>query len=475
METTMNSGKAELLDAEVTELLRKGAIEKCNRGPGFYSRMFLVPKKGGKSRPIINLKPLNWYVRTPHFTMTTLKDVSQLGRVFGPERRLFSCAGPHTSQTLSPVCMEGTDVLIHSLALRPVYQPLLLHESDKTNCTVPTLTGRQGSVLSGRCVAASSDQTRRTREQEENRASVGQTRFLSKPREIRLRAPAVFFLPGTSVGHSFNAGSLARGHGVGDTPSGGQSSRAAGCVGKKPDDLFGEGDVCVVRCPAGSSALAGAANCSEDSLQTPTGHLQDSTPTQGGSPQSRLLERADPLPSPSAPPSSGDKYGNRRFVIGMGRQSSRIIGQRPLVQGSEFTPHKLPGTDGRRAISAQGSGREDCVRPDRQQNCSGLPGEGRGLKVGTSVPSGLPNPIVVPTASDNHDPCVREGDRQHNCGRPVQGEGDTMAPVTNDGGQDLSAVRDPPGRPLCLQGDSSFTPVHDSPAGGQSSPGSRRC
>ena len=55
METTMNSDKAELLDAEVTELLRKGAIEKCNRGPGFYSRMFLVPKKGGKSRPIINL------------------------------------------------------------------------------------------------------------------------------------------------------------------------------------------------------------------------------------------------------------------------------------------------------------------------------------------------------------------------------------------------------------------------------------
>ena len=196
--------------------------------------------------------------------------------------------------------------------------------------------------------------------------------------------------------------------------------------------------------------------------------MQDSTPTQGGSSQSRLLERADPLPSPSAPPSSGYSYGNRRFVIGMGRQSSSIIGQRPLVQGSEVTPHKLPGTDGRRefasVISGQG-GREDCVRPHRQQNCSGLPGEGRGHKVGTSVPSGLPNPVVVPTASDNPHPCVREGDQQHNCGRPVQGEGDTMAPVTNDGGQDLSAVRDPPGRPLCLQGDSSVTPVHDSSGG----------
>ena len=207
-----------------------------------------------------------------------------LGRVFGPERRLFSCAGPHTSQTLSPVYMEGTDVSIHSLALWPVHQPVLLHESDKTNCTVPTLTGHQSSVLSGRCVAPSSDQTWRTREQEKSRASVVQTWFLSKPREIRLRAPAVFFLPRTSVGYPFNAGSFARGQGGRDTLSGSQSSRPEGCVGKKSDDLFGEGDVCVVRCRAGLTPLAGAANCSEDSLQTPTGYMQDSTPTQGGSP-----------------------------------------------------------------------------------------------------------------------------------------------------------------------------------------------
>ena len=195
-----------------------------------------------------------------------------LGRVFGPERRLFSCAGPHTSQTLSPIDMEGTDVSIHSLALRPVHQPLLLHESDKTNCTVPTLTGRQGSVLSGGCAAASSHQMRRTREQEENRASVGQTLFLSKPREIRLRAPAVFFLPRTSVGHPFNAGSLARGQGGGDK----LRSLAADLQDRRVVSarslmtFFGEGDVCVVRCRAGSSPLAGAANCSEDSLQTPT-------------------------------------------------------------------------------------------------------------------------------------------------------------------------------------------------------------
>ena len=46
-----------------------------------------------------------------------------------------------------------------------------------------------------------------------------------------------------------------------------------------------------------------------------------------------------------------------------------------------------------------------------KEELSGLPGEGRGHKVGTSVPPGLPNPVVVPTASGNPDPCVREGNQ----------------------------------------------------------------
>ena len=50
------------------------------------------------------------------------------------------------------------------------------------------------------------------------------------------------------MGHPFNAGSLAGGQGGGDTLSGSQSSRPEGCVDKKPNDLLGEGDVCVVRC-----------------------------------------------------------------------------------------------------------------------------------------------------------------------------------------------------------------------------------
>ena len=45
--------------------------------PGFYSRIFLVPKKIGKLRPVIELSILNQYIRKQPFKMETVKSVRQ--------------------------------------------------------------------------------------------------------------------------------------------------------------------------------------------------------------------------------------------------------------------------------------------------------------------------------------------------------------------------------------------------------------
>ena len=53
-------------------------MPNAETGTGFYSISFLVPKRTGGLRPVINLKPLNRYLRTQHFKMDTLNKVINL-------------------------------------------------------------------------------------------------------------------------------------------------------------------------------------------------------------------------------------------------------------------------------------------------------------------------------------------------------------------------------------------------------------
>ena len=66
------------LREHVQELLDKGAVEEVwdQHSKGFYSHMFLVPKKNGKLRPIINLRQLNSHLVCPSFKMETSSSVA---------------------------------------------------------------------------------------------------------------------------------------------------------------------------------------------------------------------------------------------------------------------------------------------------------------------------------------------------------------------------------------------------------------
>ena len=72
-----NQVTSDLIDSEVENLLTKGAIRE-----GFFSRLFLVPKKGGTFRPVVDLSFLNKFVESSHFQMESihcLKSVHQKG------------------------------------------------------------------------------------------------------------------------------------------------------------------------------------------------------------------------------------------------------------------------------------------------------------------------------------------------------------------------------------------------------------
>lgn len=62
----------------------KGAIVELSpreaQMESFFLTIFLVPKKDGKMRPVINLKGLNQFINTPHFKMEGLQTARELIR-----------------------------------------------------------------------------------------------------------------------------------------------------------------------------------------------------------------------------------------------------------------------------------------------------------------------------------------------------------------------------------------------------------
>ena len=80
--TSPNQVNADLIDSAVENLLTKGAIAEIPPPPlireGFFSRSFLVPKKGGTFRPVIHLSFLTKFVENSHFQMESIHCLKSL-------------------------------------------------------------------------------------------------------------------------------------------------------------------------------------------------------------------------------------------------------------------------------------------------------------------------------------------------------------------------------------------------------------
>ena len=104
--------EGEMISIDVRELLAKGAvIETPPAQEGYVSQIFLVEKKEGEQKPVINLKALNMFVKHEHFKMEGLHIIpdliqsEKLDDKIGSEGCLSSGTNSYGTSTLPPIPM----------------------------------------------------------------------------------------------------------------------------------------------------------------------------------------------------------------------------------------------------------------------------------------------------------------------------------------------------------------------------------
>ncbi len=112
--TSVQRSNAHVLHAEVMSLLAKGAVKTVSPAQsvsGFYSNYFLIPKKDGGLRPILNLRHLNHSLMKWPFRKITSNGCNGFA---GYERCLILhldfCPPP---QAVLEICLRGSGLSIH--------------------------------------------------------------------------------------------------------------------------------------------------------------------------------------------------------------------------------------------------------------------------------------------------------------------------------------------------------------------------
>ena len=154
----MSAEDAAMLEEEIQSLLQKQAICQISvPTEEFYSNMFIVPKKDGDQRPVINLKHLNKFVKSEHFKMEGLHTVKALLRI---EKRLDGQSGPEgcllygpnsPSISSSPTLqVGGEDIPVQMPPLWSMHSPKGLYKDSQAISGDAQISGYLTSNLLGR-------------------------------------------------------------------------------------------------------------------------------------------------------------------------------------------------------------------------------------------------------------------------------------------------------------------------------------
>ncbi len=344
--TSVHGENARVLRSEVMTLLEKGAIEMVPPAlseSGFYSRYFLVPKKDGGLRPILDLRRLNHALMRRPFRMITLK----LVLFSGPERCILSHPDSPPSQTILEIRLRGSGLPVHGPTLWAVSGPRYFYEVHGRSSFPSQTDGNPHSQLPRRL--AHSGPVR------------GGTTFTQNPHPQPLRAPGAqcqfrqkrtvsqptSIVPGYSSGlSSHESGDSARTR-SGHSETRGHLQERHRSPTQSVSENAGPHGRSIASVTAGPAPHAPPSTLVETTGSTQ--RMASWTPAYQG--ESGLCNSPDPLEEPTVD-GEGRGHGvgphqeschDRRLQHRLGGAVRRQTDLRPLVEGGERLPHQLLG------------------------------------------------------------------------------------------------------------------------------------
>ncbi|KAI2647016.1 Transposon Ty3-G Gag-Pol polyprotein [Labeo rohita] len=397
-----------VMEQEVATLLRKEAIEVVpphERESGFYSRYFIVPKKDGGLRPILDLRLLNRSVKRLKFKMLTIKQV--------------------VSQIRSEdwfVTIDLKDAYFH-VSILPQHRKFLRFAF-------------RGEAY----------------------------RYRVLPFGLALSPPHLYEVCGCSSGSTATPGHphtqlhrrLADPSSVGDGGSSASRCRSRSHEGAGVETERQE------KCAFSTTEnhLSGRGVGFEGK---PTSHDQGhaALPTCPGHVEEALVLVSGPGAGSSLSPRNASD-GRVPHRLGSGHEWPPC--PRSVEQSSTHVAHKLPGDAGRVSGSetlSPGPTRPPCVGPHRQ-HLGGLVHQPPGRSAFTPlVQAGAPDPCVVPGQTPLAESSLCSWASQLGSRHPVEtgAEARGMDASPRRGEADLESVWSSPGGPFCHEGEHAMSPL----------------
>ena len=472
--TPTDPEKIRLLESEVQSMLDKHAIEPVSSDhpkSGFYSRLFLVRKKSGGWRPVIDLSRLNRHVITPHFKMETLDSVRLSLRKHDWAISLdltdayFHIPIHPKSRRYLRFHFMGKTYQFRALAFGLAPAPYVFSRIVKAVVKHFSTHGYASSFIPRRlapAVSVSSCVSVSQRSTSEYGVVPG---ICSQLRQVGASSQSEIFFPGSSFLSRQGAYRSIFGQAHEATIINTENVVSWSCI--SPTDPF----------PVGSNGVNGSSFARWQSSQAfaPVayqGPLGSSRPTMGLSHFRRSLVQPGrfSMAQQGLPVFHGTFMSASSRLVSvhgcesgwLGSSYGRPISFWPMVCPLAGSAHKFPGTKSSHAgseILSSGNSALSCIAVNRQYDRSGLPEQRRGFPVTNPVIHGDQSARLVHEATCvfNGKVCTWEAERS---GRlPLQERADSSHRVDPSQGHpvsDFSILGDPPLRSVRHEAEQSI-------------------